>query len=162
HVLHHDLRTARVRLRECREDLDRCRLAGAVWTEEPEHFALSDLERHSVQRLDVAVALAQVLDDDRVHAIESSDAALQPDSGRAPGGRLENRDLPGQLPGAPEARADTRSRCDKAGGGVVEALAAVDDLADEPAVRAPNANLRAPPAVLERVRSHLGGGEKHV
>ena len=43
------------------------RLAGAVRAEQPEDLAFADGERDAVERLHLAVALAQLVDDDRVH-----------------------------------------------------------------------------------------------
>ena len=59
---------ARVRLRQRREHFDRRRLAGSVRAEQPEELAGVDAEADSVERPNRAVALAQPLDDDRVHA----------------------------------------------------------------------------------------------
>ena len=59
---------ARIRRRQRREHLDRRRLAGSIRAEQPEELAGVDAEADSVERPNRAVALAQPLDDDRVHA----------------------------------------------------------------------------------------------
>ena len=66
-------RAPRVGLRQRREHADGRRLAGAVRAEQPEDLALAHGERHAVERLHVPVALAEVLDDDRVHGPEPTE-----------------------------------------------------------------------------------------
>src|SRR4051812_42298527 len=62
-----DQRMPGVRLRQRRQHADGRRLAGAVRSEQTEHLAVADGERDAVERLDLAVALAQLLHRDRVH-----------------------------------------------------------------------------------------------
>ena len=62
-----DLCVALVRSRERDEHAYGRRLAGAVRPEQAEDLALADCERHAVERLHVAVALAKTVDGDRVH-----------------------------------------------------------------------------------------------
>ncbi len=51
------------------------RLAGAVRAEQREHLAFAHGEGHAVERLHLAVVLAEVGDGDRVHASETSDGS---------------------------------------------------------------------------------------
>ena len=67
HVVARDRRRARVRGRERDERPHGRRLARPVRAEQAEHLAFAHRERDAVERLHVAVALAQVLHCDRVH-----------------------------------------------------------------------------------------------
>jgi len=67
HVLSGDRGAARVGFRQRREDADGGRLPRPVRAEEREDFALAHGEGDSVERLDLAVSLAEVVRDDRVH-----------------------------------------------------------------------------------------------
>ena len=67
HVVAADRRRARVGMRQRHEHAHGRRLAGAVRAEQPEHLALAHAERDAVQCLDVAVALAEIADGNRVH-----------------------------------------------------------------------------------------------
>ena len=58
---------ALVRVRERDEHAHGRRLAGTVRAEQPEDLAFAHVERDAVECLDLAVALAQLLDDDRFH-----------------------------------------------------------------------------------------------
>ncbi|MBV8989817.1 MAG: hypothetical protein JO372_14775 [Solirubrobacterales bacterium] len=73
---------------------------------------------------------------------------------------MEELDLPGQLPGDPEAATGSGAGCEVAGGGIVEATASVDDLADEAAVGPSDADLLDATAMLDGVGRDLGGGEE--
>src|SRR3954462_10851577 len=87
---------------------------------------------------------------------------LEPDAGGESGRRLEELDPPGQLPGDPEAGADSLAWREIAGCGVVEAGASVDDLADESSSDATDTDFLDAAAVLHRVVRNLGGGEQQV
>ena len=63
-----DLGPARVRLRQRREHLDRSRLPGSVRSEQAKNLAGANGERDALECLNVAVALPELVDDDRVHA----------------------------------------------------------------------------------------------
>jgi hypothetical protein len=68
---HRDL--ARDPVAEALADLDGGGLAGAIRPEKGEHLALGYVEADSPDRLDVAVALPKVVDDDgSAHGVESS------------------------------------------------------------------------------------------
>ncbi len=67
HVVPEDRRCAFVGVRERDEYAYRRRLAGAVRAEETEDLALADLERHAVERSNLAVRLTQLADGDRIH-----------------------------------------------------------------------------------------------
>ena len=54
-------------VRQRDEDAHGRRLAGAVRPEQPEDLALAHRERDAVERLHLAVALPELVDDDRVH-----------------------------------------------------------------------------------------------
>jgi hypothetical protein len=71
-------------------------------------------------------------------------------------------DLPGELTGDPEACAHPSPGCEEPCGRVVEAVAGVGDLADEPSVSAADADIPDTSAVRDRICRHLGGGEQHV
>ena len=66
-VVARDRGGALVGVRERHEHADGRRLARAVRAEQPEDLAFADVERDAVERLNLAVALAQCLDDDRFH-----------------------------------------------------------------------------------------------
>src|SRR5437868_11243078 len=87
---------------------------------------------------------------------------LEPESRGESVRRAEELDSPGQLPGDPEAGADAFPWSQVAGCGVVEALACIDDLADEPPLGAAHADIFDATAVPDGVRGDLGGGEQHV
>ena len=67
-VVADDLGAARVRLRQRREHLDRGRLPGSVRSEQAKNLAGANGERDALECLNVAVALPELVDDDRVHA----------------------------------------------------------------------------------------------
>src|SRR6266480_5188341 len=91
-----------------------------------------------------------------------SRARLEPDACGESGRRAEELDPPGQLPGDPEAGTDSLAWREIAGCGVVEAVASVDDLADESSSGASNTDFSDAAAVLDRVVRNLGGGEQQV
>jgi hypothetical protein len=71
-------------------------------------------------------------------------------------------DLPGELPGDPEAGAGPVPRRKVSGRRIVEARSPVDDLAHEPAPGAAGSDLPDPAAVPDRVVRDLGDGQEHV
>src|SRR4029450_1927521 len=87
---------------------------------------------------------------------------LEPHARREPSWRSEELDPPRQLPGHPEAGADSFSRREVARRGVVEAAASIDDFADESALCAPDADVFHAASVFDGVGDDLGRGEEHV
>jgi hypothetical protein len=75
---------------------------------------------------------------------------------------VEEVDPPRQLPRDPQTGSESLARREVACRGVVEAGPSVDDLADESALGAPDANFFDPAAVLDRVPGDLGDGEEQV
>jgi hypothetical protein len=51
-----------------RQHLNRCRLAGAVWTKKREDFTLGHVERDVVDRLDFAERLHQIVNVDHLRS----------------------------------------------------------------------------------------------
>src|SRR6266581_3813421 len=98
----------------------------------------------------------------RTSSAVNARSRLEPDACGEPGRRVEELDPPGQLPGDPEAGTDSLAWREIAGCGVVEAVASVDDLADESSSGASNTDLLDAAAVLHRVVHNLGGGEQQV
>lgn len=95
-------------------------------------------------------------------SVRRSRAHLEPDACGESGRRLEELNPPGQLPGDPEAGTDSLAWREIAGCGVVEAVASVDDLADESSSGASDTDFLNAAAVLHRVVPNLGGGEQQV
>jgi len=75
---------------------------------------------------------------------------------------VEKLGRPGQLPGDPEPGTDSRAWREIAGCGIVEAVASVDDLADESSSGASDTDFLNAAAVLHRIVRNLGGGEQQV
>jgi Winged helix DNA-binding domain len=95
-------------------------------------------------------------------SVRRSRAHLEPDACGESGRRLEKLDPPGQLSGDPEASADPLTWREIASCGVVEAVASVDDLADESSSGASDTDFLDTAAVLHRVVRNLGGCEQQV
>ena len=80
-------RPPRRRLQQRAQDLDRRGLAGAVRAEEPEDLPLRDRKADAAHRLDVAVALGELVDLDRRRGHVAGETGAGGWARRAPGGR---------------------------------------------------------------------------
>jgi hypothetical protein len=95
-------------------------------------------------------------------ARNSTPSRLEPDACGESRLRVEELDLPGQLPGDPEAGTESLAWREIAGRWLIEAVTLVADLADESSPRASDTDLADAAAFLHRIVRNLGDGEQQV
>src|SRR6185295_9861366 len=98
----------------------------------------------------------------REPSVRRSRLHLEPDACGESGRRVEELGRPGQLPGDPQTGTDSLAWREIAGRGVVEAVASVNDLADESSSCTSDTDFLNAVAVLHRVVRDFGGGEQQV